>query len=371
MALRAAVTSTPTRVLIVDDSAGARAMFKVIVESDPALQVMAAVPDAYAAARAMRTELPDAILLDLELPGMDGLTFLRKIMQQHPIPVIVCSSHVGAGTDTMVAALELGAKEVIAKPAARNEIERQEASIRICDAIRAATETTRRRAQPEARPLAPGPKLTADEILPARPPRPVPETMPVVCIGASTGGTEALRDVLTALPASAPPIVIVQHMPRGFTAAFARRLDSLCAIEVLEAEDEMQVLPGRAIIAQGDRHLLLRRRNQGYRVSVVDGAYVCRHRPSVDVLFRSAAQEAGSNALGIIMTGMGDDGARCMAEMRAADAETIAQNEESCVVYGMPREAVAHGGVQKVEPLDRLATRIVEFGRRQAERVAR
>ncbi|MFC7705853.1 chemotaxis response regulator protein-glutamate methylesterase [Plastorhodobacter daqingensis] len=356
-----------TRVLIVDDSAAARAMLKMIIESDPALTVMAAVPDAFAAARRMREELPDAILLDLELPGMDGLTFLRKIMQQHPLPVIVCSSHVAEGSSAMMTALELGAVEVIVKPAPRTPDERQEAAIRICDAIRAATSTRRSAGRGDLRPLAPGPKLTADEILPPLAHiRPTPRTGPVVCIGASTGGTEALRAILTELPASAPPIVVVQHMPQGFTAAFARRLDSLCALSVTEAADGDPVLPGQVLIAPGDRHLLLRRRNLAYRVAVVGGPYVCRHRPAVDVLFRSAAQDAAGNALGIILTGMGDDGARSMLEMHQAGAMTVAQDEDSCVVYGMPREAMRLGGVTRQEPLHRIPALIMQFARNHA-----
>lgn len=354
-----------TRVLIVDDSAAARAMLKAIVESDPALTVMACVGDAFAAARKMRDELPDAILLDLELPGMDGLTFLRRIMMQHPLPVIVCSSHASSGSGAMMTAYEAGAVEVILKPAPKTAVDQQEAAIRICDAIRAATHNRRSRVASETRPLAPGPKLTADEILPlALHPKPVPMTGPVICIGASTGGTEALREILVALPANAPPIVVVQHMPQGFTAAFARRLDSLCAVKVTEARDDMPVLQGQVVIAQGDRHLLLRRRSQEYRISVLDGPYVCRHRPSVDVLFRSAAQAAGGNAMGIILTGMGDDGARCMAEMRSAGAITIAQDEASCVVYGMPQEAVRQGGVVRSEPLSKIAASIMDFARR-------
>lgn len=357
--------SDPVKVLIVDDSASARAMLRAIVESDPGLTVMGAAPDAFAAAKMMKQELPDVILLDLELPGMDGTTFLSRIMAQRPIPVVVCSGFGASGTDRTLAALEAGAIDVILKPQSRNEQARAEAQVRICDALRAASQSGGARPFASTQTRGPGAKLSADEILP--PPnlsKSIPQTEPIVVIGASTGGTEALREILTGLPADAPAIAIVQHMPPGFTAAFARRMDSLSKINVTEAVDGMLLRAGSAIIAPGDQHMILRRVAGGYRVNVADGPYVSRHRPSVDVLFRSAAAAAGHNALGILLTGMGDDGARSLGEMKAAGAHTIAQDEASSVVYGMPREAVRMGNAVQSVALGRMAAAIMGFARR-------
>jgi two-component system, chemotaxis family, protein-glutamate methylesterase/glutaminase len=360
-----ATNAEPVKVLIVDDSASARAMLRAIVESDPALAVMGAAPDAFAAVKMMKQELPDVILLDLELPGMDGTTFLSRIMAQRPIPVVVCSGHGASGTDRTLAALEAGAIEVILKPQSRDEQARAEAQLRICDALHAASQSGGKRPIASTLARSAGAKLSPDEVLP--PPnlsKQVPITEPVVVIGASTGGTEALRALLTALPADAPAIAIVQHMPPGFTAAFARRLDSLCALRVTEAVDGMMLRAGEVVIAPGDQHMILRRVATGYRVSVTGGPNVSRHRPSVDVLFRSAAGAAGPNALGILLTGMGDDGARCLGEMKAAGAHTIAQDEASSVVYGMPREAVRMGSAVQSMPLGRMAATIMGFARR-------
>ncbi len=356
-------------VLIVDDSTSARTMLRRIVEGDPGLRVMGAAGDAFAAVRLMKVELPDVILLDLELPGMDGITFLKRIMEQRPMPVVVCSSHTEFGSEKSFEALEAGAVEVILKPSPRDEASLLEATIRICDALHAASQSRMGRRPvrtTSVRPKAPGPKLSADEMLP--PPvigRVVAKTEPIVCIGASTGGTEALRVVLEMLPADAPAIAIVQHMPPGFTAAFAKRLNSLCAVNITEAVDNAVLTQGQVVIAQGDQHLMLRRIGLTYRANVAAGPYISRHRPSVDVLFRSAAVQAGANALGIILTGMGDDGAHCMGEMRAMGAPTIAQDEASCVVYGMPREAVERGGAVQTLPLERMAAAIMGFARRQ------
>lgn len=348
-------------VLIVDDSAAVRAALSAIVKSDPGLALFGTAGDPFAAAELMRSGLPDVILLDLELPKMDGLTFLRRIMAQRPLPVVVCSSHTESGSASALKALDLGAAEVLSKPRLDTPVARAEAAIRIGDALRAAASSqgsARRRVSIQP----PGEKLTADVILPALPPRPVPATEPIVAIGASTGGTTALQAILTALPATAPAIVIVQHMPEHFTRAFAQRLDTLCAMEVREAVDGDAPRAGLVLIAPGNHHMLLRRQGTQYRVGIVDGPCVARHRPSVDVLFRSTAQAAGRNALGIILTGMGDDGAACMAELRLAGARTLAQDEATSVVYGMPREAAAAGGVDSILPLGRFAQEIEAHG---------
>lgn len=357
----------PVKVLIVDDSASARMMLRRIIETDPSLQVSGMAQDAYAAARIMRSELPDVILLDLEMPGIDGMTFLRRIMQQHPLPVVICSTLTEEGSRRSVEAMEAGAVDVIRKPALSDANAKSEATVRICDALQAAAMSgsrARKAPAPQPKTLVATQKLSADEILP--PPnflRPVPPGPLVVCIGASTGGTEALREVLCALPVDCPPIVVVQHMPKGFTAAFARRLDSLASIRIKEGEDGMTVSTGEAVIAPGDSHMMLRRRSSGYYVQVTGGPNVSRHRPSVDVLFRSAATCAGRNSLGILLTGMGDDGAACLGEIRKAGGATIAQDEATSVVFGMPGEAVRKGHAQQVLPLPKMAAAIMAFAR--------
>jgi two-component system, chemotaxis family, protein-glutamate methylesterase/glutaminase len=349
-------------VLIVDDSAAVRAALTAIVKSDPGLALFGTAVDPFEAADLMRKALPDVILLDLELPRMDGLTFLRRIMAQRPLPVVVCSSHTESGSTSALKALDLGAAEVLAKPRLDTPVARAEAAVRIGDALRAAAFSQPTTARKRVAAQSPGEKLTADVILPPLQPRDVPTTEPIVAIGASTGGTNALQTILTALPATAPAIVIVQHMPEHFTRAFAQRLDMLCAIEVREAVDGDVPRAGLALIAPGNHHMVLRRHGTQYRVGIVDGPYVGRHRPSVDVLFRSTAQAAGRNALGVILTGMGDDGAACMAELHKAGARTLAQDEATSVVYGMPREAVEAGGVDAVLPLNRFSREIEAHG---------
>lgn len=355
-----------TRILIVDDSAAVRRALSDIISAEPDLEVMATAADAYVAAERIRQEIPDVILLDIEMPRMDGLTFMRKIMAQRPIPVVICSSLTEAGSDTTMKVLEAGAVDIVSKPRINTAEFLQESRMRICDVLRAAAHA---RLSRRARPLAPmqvEAKLTADVILPpVRSSRTVAHaTDRIICIGASTGGTEALRDILAELPADAPGIVVVQHMPEKFTAAFAKRLDGLCALSIKEAEDGDLVLPGTALIAPGNRHLLLERNGRHYRSAIKDGPPVSRHRPSVDVLFRSAAQMAGPNAVGVLLTGMGDDGARGLLEMKTAGAATIAQNEETCVVFGMPKEAIQRGAADKVLALDRIAHEIMHEARR-------
>lgn len=359
----------PIRVLIVDDSAVVRQTLSAILGEDPEIRVIGTASDPFVAARRIAEEVPDVITLDVEMPRMDGVTFLRKLMAQRPTPVVMCSSLTEAGSETLLQALEAGAVDVILKPQLGVAEFLADSKARICDAVKGAARARLGRLRPAAAPrtLAPEKKLTADAVLP--PPRASSGAMArttetVVCIGASTGGTEALREVLEALPANAPGVVIVQHMPEKFTAAFARRLDGLCAMEVKEAADGDAVLRGRALIAPGDRHTLLERSGARYRVSVRSGPLVSRHRPSVDVLFRSAARSAGSNAVGVIMTGMGDDGARGLEEMKGAGAYTVAQDEATSVVFGMPKEAIARGAAMKVVPLQDIASEILRLGSR-------
>ena len=352
------MTRPKIRVLIVDDSASVRQILTTILNEDPDIEVMAAASDPYVAARRLQDELPDVIILDIEMPRMDGMTFLRKIMAQRPIPVIICSTLTENGSELMFEAFEAGAVDIVPKPRVDTRQALMESSARLRDAVKSAA---RARVRPRSsRRTATEAKLTADAIMP--PPvqgRSRPTTERIVCIGVSTGGTEALRDVLEVLPRNCPGILIVQHMPQGFTAAFAKRLDSLCQINVKEAEDGEAVLPGCAYIAPGSRHMLLQRTGVRYHIAIKDGPPVSRHRPSADVLFRSAAQYAGANVLGIIMTGMGDDGARGLLEMRKLGSSTRAQDEESCVVFGMPKEAIARGAVEKVVSLGQIPREIL------------
>jgi len=342
------------RVLVVDDSASVRQTLTRILESDPEIEVMAAVADPYFAAAKIEREIPDVITLDVEMPRMDGITFLKKVMGQHPIPVVICSSLTEQGAETTIKAMEFGALEIIQKPKVGTRQFLEEARIRICDAVKAASKASPGKINVRP-PLTIQPKLTADAVMPQVGNKAMIQTTEkVVSVGASTGGTEALRVFLEAMPEDAPGIVIVQHMPEHFTAAFANRLNGLCKITVKEGVDGDSVIPGRAIIAPGNKHMLLKRSGARYYVEIKDGPLVSRHRPSVDVLFRSTARYAGKNAVGIILTGMGDDGAKGMLEMHQAGAYTIAQDERSCVVFGMPKEAIALGGVDKVMSLQAI-----------------
>src|SRR6056297_921862 len=348
------------KVLIIDDSAVVRQTLVDVLSSDPDIEIMATAGDPFFAAGRMRDEVPDVITLDVEMPRMDGLTFLQKIMSQHPIPVVMCSSLTGSGSETALRALELGAIEIIEKPRMGTKQFLQEAKVRICDAVKAAACTKPGVVQRPS--LTVEPKLNADVMLSKSNAKAMIQTTEsIVVVGASTGGTEALRIFLEALPADTPGIVIVQHMPESFTAAFAHRLDGLCKISVKEAENGDTVVRGRALLAPGNRHTLLKRSGARYYVEVKDGPLVSRHRPSVDVLFRSAARYAGKNAVAAIMTGMGDDGAKGMKEMRDAGARTIAQDEASCVVFGMPKEAIKLGGAEQVIPLQKIAMEIVRL----------
>lgn len=353
----------PIRVLIVDDSAVVRQSLEDLLNEADDIEVMGTAADPYFAVERIAKQVPDVVVLDVEMPRMDGITFLRKIMSQHPIPVVMCSSLTIRGAETTFHALEYGAVEIILKPKMGLKEFFEESKITIQDTVRAAA---RARIRPIAdRPLrkdAPLKKLNADAVLSLPAARAMVRTTErIVVVGASTGGTEALRIFLEAMPVDCPGIVIVQHMPEKFTTAFAERLNGICAIQVKEAEDGDSVIRGRALIGPGNRHILVKRSGARYFVSVKDGPLVTRHRPSVDVLFRSAARYAGKNVVGVIMTGMGDDGAQGMKEMKDAGAENIAQDEATSVVFGMPREAILRGGVDHILPLTSITAKVIEL----------
>lgn len=362
------MTARRIKVMIVDDSAVVRQVASEILGADPAIEVIGVASDPILAMAKMKVAWPDVILLDIEMPKMDGLTFLRHIMAERPTAVVICSTLTEQGARTTVEALAAGAVTTIGKPRLGLKQFLNESTESLAGVIKAAARANvgvlagRARSQPmAAAPVVPAPKLSADAVLPPGGHGAMTQTTErVVAIGTSTGGTQALEQVLTALPQVSPGIVIVQHMPEKFTAAFAARLDSICKIRVLEARAGMRVMAGQALLAPGGKHLLLRRSGAQYHVDVVDGPLVNRHRPSVDVLFRSVAKSAGANALGIIMTGMGDDGAAGLFEMKQAGAATVAQDEASCVVYGMPKEAVKRGAVERSLPLRGIAGEIMK-----------
>jgi two-component system chemotaxis response regulator CheB len=353
-------------VLVVDDSAVVRQALTMLLAGSRHNRVAVAA-DPLIAADKIRHTRPDVIVLDIEMPRMDGLSFLRSIMASgDPIPVVVCSSLAARGTEVALQALEQGAVAVMEKPRLGIREFLHEQSRVLIETITEAASARVRPRRRAARP--PAPVLSADAVLPRLPGAPLARTSDkVIAIGASTGGTEALREILEAVPPDAPGIVIVQHMPGVFTRAFAERLDRLCRIEVKEAVNGDRVRAGRAIIAPGNRHLLVRRSGAQYHVDVVDGPVVSRHRPSVDVLFRSVAQAVGPNAVGVLLTGMGRDGADGLLEMKNLGAATLAQDEATCIVFGMPKEAIAAGGVDEVVPLPRIAAAMLE----RASRVRR
>ncbi|ACS79887.1 protein-glutamate methylesterase/protein-glutamine glutaminase [Maridesulfovibrio salexigens] len=350
-----------TKVLIVDDSALVRQTLQQLFATDSSIEIVGSAGDPFAAAEIMKRVVPDVITLDIEMPKMDGLTFLRKLMTQHPVPVVICSTLTEQGSDAYMKALEYGAVDVITKPKIGTKKFFEESSIRVCDVVKAAAMT--RPSKLSARPMTVQPKLTADAVLPKSRPRTttLQTTEKVVLVGASTGGTEAIQGFLQSMPLDCPGIAIVQHMPEKFTAAFASRLDTICRITVKEARDGDSILRGQALIAPGNKHMLLKRSGARYYVEIKDGPLVSRHRPSVDVLFRSGASSAGKNAVGVIMTGMGDDGAKGMKEMHDAGTYCIAQDEASCVVFGMPQEAIKLGGVDKIIPLKNIPGAVVNF----------
>jgi two-component system chemotaxis response regulator CheB len=341
-----------TRVLVVDDSAVVRQIFSRELARDPELEVVGSAPDPYVARDLIVQRKPDVVTLDLEMPRMDGITFLRKLMHYHPLPVVVVSSLTPAGGELALEALAAGAVDVMCKPGAAFTV--GDMSAQLIEKVKAAAHVRLRAPRPVA---SPGAAVAA---APAPAPALTRTTHQVLAIGASTGGTVALEAILRAFPPNAPGTVVTQHMPEMFTRYFADRLDQVAQVEVREAADGDSVAPGVVLIAPGDRHLLLRRSGARYHVQVKDGPRVNRHRPSVDVMFRSVAQAAGRNAVGVILTGMGGDGAQGLLEMRQAGARTLGQDEGSCVVYGMPKVAYEVGAVEKVVPLGGMAAQILE-----------
>lgn len=347
------------KVLIVDDSSLVRQSLARVLATDRQIEVAGTASDPYAAARKLKEIVPDVITLDVEMPRMDGLTFLRKIMAQHPVPVVIISSLGARNSETAIKALEYGAVDIIHKPqlGVRDFIE--DSRVQLCETVKGAAMARVKRKAATPATFKVTPKLSADSVLG----KPVGKSMirtteKIVAIGASTGGTEAIRHILESLPGDSPGIVIVQHMPEVFTRSFANRLNNICQITVKEAQNGDSVIRGRALIAPGNQHMLLKRSGARYYVEVADGPLVNRHRPAVDVLFRSAARYAGKNSIGILLTGMGADGASGLLEMRSEGSHTIAQDEESCIVFGMPKEAIKLNAAEKVLPLSRIAEQI-------------
>lgn len=345
------------RVFIVDDSAVVRQVLTGVLNNISGITVIGSAPDPIFALKKLEQDWPDVIVLDIEMPRMDGVTFLKKLMKEHPIPVVICSTLTTKGAEVTMHAMSAGAVDIITKPTINLKNFLHESETLMANAIKGAAQAKiKHDANEQLKPVMVEKPLTvmADT------------TDRVIAIGTSTGGTQALEKILTRLPNTAPGMVVVQHMPEAFTAAFAQRLDSVCQLTVKEAENNDRVMPGLVLIAPGGKHLLLRRSGAQYRVEVKDGPLVTRHRPSVNVLFRSVATAAGKNAIGIIMTGMGDDGAKGLKELHETGALTIAQDEESCVVYGMPKEAVKVGGVDAELPLEQLPELIVTSPSRAA-----
>ncbi len=343
--------TAPIRVLIVDDSAAMRQLLTQIVTSDPDIEVIGTAPDPCLARAKIRELKPDVVTLDVEMPCMDSLAFLEKLMSAHPLPVVMVSSLTQTSCDITLKALELGAVDFFPRPTLDTLQNMANGAQHIIAKVKAASRA-------HVQPRAASASTTERGMAPLRATAAYGMTHKLIAIGASTGGTEAIRSVLTELPADTPGIVIVQHMPPGFTASFAKRLDGLCNIRVREAQDGDRVLPGHALIAPGSLHTAIARSGAEYVVRVFAAPPVNHHRPSVDVLFDSVAEHAGKNAVAAILTGMGDDGARGLRRIRDAGARTIAQDEATCVVYGMPREAIARGGAEFVLPLDRIASNL-------------
>jgi two-component system, chemotaxis family, protein-glutamate methylesterase/glutaminase len=351
-------------VLVVDDSAMVRQVMQAILSTNRRVRVSAAA-DPLIAWGKMQKEPPDVVITDLEMPRMDGLTFIRKIMLEMPTPVVVCSGLAARGTELALRALEEGAVEVITKPKVGVREFLHESAVTFLDAVWSASQA---QVKFRPKPVLASPRLTADAVLPRKRKFQGPGAANgVIAVGASTGGTEALRVFLAAMPIDCPPVAIVQHMPEVFTRAFAERLNRECGIEVQEARDGDRLQTGLALIAPGNQHMLVHRGGEELAVQIMDGPLVSRHRPSVDVLFRSVATSVGAKAVGVIMTGMGDDGAQGLCEMKEAGATTIAQDETSCIVFGMPKEAIARGGVDIVAPLEQIASAAMNASGRMNE----
>ncbi|MCL2001096.1 MAG: chemotaxis response regulator protein-glutamate methylesterase [Planctomycetes bacterium] len=342
------------KVLVVDDSSVVRNVLTRELSKDHDIDVVGTAPDAFVARDKIVALRPDVITLDIEMPKMDGITFLRKLMEWYPIPVIIVSGLTPKGCSLSLEALEIGAVEVIEKPSLTNDRALADFSTRLIDQVKAASLVKFKKSS-----AAVAPRLTST-------PKPAGRHLgrvsnKIVAIGASTGGTEALKVVLEKMPVDCPPILIVQHMPGTFTKAFAERLDRQTPIEVLEAEDGMEVKHGRAIIGNGNMHLLIRKVGSGWQAETRDGPLVCRHKPSVEVLFNSFSKNVGSHAIGVMLTGMGRDGADAMKNMKDAGARTIAQDEKTCVVFGMPKEAIKAGAVEKIVPLDKVTDAVLSL----------
>jgi len=340
------------KVLVVDDSAVVRSVLTKILGDDPEIDVVGAAPDPYVARDLIIKLKPDVITLDVEMPRMDGITFLKKIMKYHPIPVVIVSSLTQAGSDTALAAIDLGAADVISKAVGDISHSVGDIGIQVIDKVKAAAKVDVRKLSPKEGVVRKTAPVSGSMIR---------TTNKVIAIGASTGGCSALQDVLSKMPINAPGIVVVQHMPEAFTKSFAERLNSVCAIEVKEAKDGDSILPGVALIAPGNDHILVKRSGSRYYANVKQGPLVCRHRPSAEVLFTSVSKSVGKNAIGVIMTGMGDDGAAGMKKMKDAGARTIAQDEKTCVVFGMPKEAIKLGGVDEIVPLNRISSKALSY----------
>ncbi len=340
------------KILVVDDSALIRQTFIRILTENPDIETVVTAQDPFVAVNRLKNFVPDAIILDIEMPKMDGLTFLKKIMEQHPVPVIICSSLAVQNSEAAFKALEYGAVDIIEKPKIGTKIFLEESKTLIIDSINAAVKAGSKKILKPSVSFNVEPKLSADAVLPKYENVSVIKTTEkIIMVGVSTGGTKALKVFLEDFPADSPGIVIVQHMPEGFTKSFADRLNDTCNIQVREAEDGEPVMRGKALIAPGNKHMLVKRSGTRYYAEIKNGPLVCRHRPSVDVLFRSGAKYVGRNAIGIIMTGMGDDGVAGILELKSSGAFTIAQDEETCVVYGMPKLAVERGAINVILPL--------------------
>lgn len=355
--------SRKIKVLIVDDSAIVRQTLSNIFSSDEDLEVIGAAKDPFDAAELLKNMVPDVITLDIEMPRMDGITFLKKIMSLHPIPIVIISQVAQEGSKKAFEALEFGAVEVIAKPKVNSTKFFEESKIQLCDVVKAASVARVKRIS-LIQNIIVKPKHSADVVIPKKEPKYFPENkQKVVVLGASTGGTEAINQIINEINSSVCGIVIVQHMPEMFTKLFAERLNGVNGLSVSEAKNGDIVEKGKVLIAPGNKHLVLKNSGSKYFVEIKDGELVNRHRPSIDVLFRSAAQFAGKNAIGILLTGMGDDGAHGMLEMKDAGAHTIAQDENSCVVFGMPKEAIELGAAKEVLNLSRIAQQIMALGK--------